>query len=189
MKKLAILSLILFSIFSYVSCDGGVNGVSSAIIGPEGGSITSLDGRLTLDIPAGALDEDTEITIRKLNESEIPPESNVIDVDSAYELLPDGLEFLVPVTVSVLLDILPVQEDGTMTTPLVDLFIFSDGELLDNLVTEVDGDENIVTVSGDFSNFSNILIEPFGDPILSATVMGVPGAVLPGDGIARSRPR
>jgi len=189
MKRLAIFLVffISISVFSVLSCsnnDEEIFRIVNALIGPEGGSITSSDGKLTLDIPPGALDEDTEITIRKLNKSEIPPESNEIDVDSAYELLPDGLEFLVPVTVSVLLDILPLQEDGTMTTPLLNLFIFSDGvlELLDNLITEVDGDENIVTVSGDFSNFSNILlpIVPIGNPVLSATVMGVPPAVPPG---------
>jgi len=189
MKKLTIflvffISISLFSVLSCSNNDEEIFRIVNALIGPEGGEITSSDGILTLDIPPGALDEDTEITIRKLNKSEIPTESDEIDVDSAYELLPDGLEFLVPATVSVLLDIIPVQEDGTMTTPLLNLFILSNGvlEVLDNLVTEVDGDENIVTVSGDFSNFSNILlpIEPFDSPFLSATVMGVPPTVPPG---------
>jgi len=32
-------------------------------IGPEGGVVVSSDGRMALEIPAGALDEDVEITI------------------------------------------------------------------------------------------------------------------------------
>ena len=106
MKKLTIFLVffISISVFSVLSCsnnDEEIFRIVNALIGPEGGEITSSDGILTLDIPPGALDEDTELTIRQLNTSEIPPESNEIDVDSAYEFLPKGLEFNLTVAATV----------------------------------------------------------------------------------------
>ena len=47
--------IVLFLLFSFISCDGnGNNNVSTRTIGPEGGTIKSSDGKLTLEIPAGA---------------------------------------------------------------------------------------------------------------------------------------
>ena len=69
--KLILLSL---SLFLLVSCGGGGGGGSSsttstttpALITPDGGTVTSKDGKLTLEIPAGALTSENTITIKKL---------------------------------------------------------------------------------------------------------------------------
>jgi len=158
MKKLAILSLILFSIFSYVSCDGGVNGVSSAIIGPEGGSITSSDGRLILTFPPGALFEETEITIRRVDPTDLGPGFEGLEPDLAYELLPDGLEFDVPVTATLTLDEAPIQPDGSLEVEgRILLITSSDGvvEILEG-IQEVDVDADTATLSAELDGFSTI---------------------------------
>ena len=62
-----LLFLVLFihlSISLNISCDN--NGQGSSTVGPQGGSVSSTDGRLILDIPPGALTEDTEIIIIRL---------------------------------------------------------------------------------------------------------------------------
>lgn len=71
----------------------GCDPAGDDVIGPEGGVVVSTDGRLTIDIPAGALDEAVEITIE---EAEDLPEGAV---GPAYEVLPRGTVFNEPVHV------------------------------------------------------------------------------------------
>lgn len=65
-----------------------------ATIGPEGGVLTSADGRLSLTVPAGALAEDTTLSIQEL--SNTAPHG----YGSAYRLGPDGLRFASPVSIA-----------------------------------------------------------------------------------------
>lgn len=61
-------------------------------VGPEGGVVVSEDGRMTLDIPAGALEESVDITIEV-----VPgPAGSASDL---YVLEPMGLTFDAPVFV------------------------------------------------------------------------------------------
>ena len=62
-------------------------------IGPEGGVVESRDGRLALDIPAGALDEEVEITIEEIDD--LPDDA----LGPAYRVEPVGLVFSAPVRV------------------------------------------------------------------------------------------
>lgn len=68
----------------------------TATVGVTGGTLSSLDGRLTVTVPAGALAGDTSMTIQ--------PITNVGQgqgsVGPAYRLLPEGQTFLSAVTVS-----------------------------------------------------------------------------------------
>lgn len=71
---------------------GVPNGVqASATIGAAGGNLSSVDGRLALTIPAGALASDTVIGIQ--------PITNMAHgrIGSGYRLTPDGQSFLTPV--------------------------------------------------------------------------------------------
>ncbi len=61
---------------------------SSATIGPEGGSVRSDDGILTLKIPAGAVAAPTVVSISTAVDV-APPETG----GPAYRILPDGLVF------------------------------------------------------------------------------------------------
>ncbi|HEV7331198.1 MAG TPA: hypothetical protein VGN63_09175 [Flavisolibacter sp.] len=64
------------------------------IIGPEGGTLTSDDGRLKLTIPAGALPSAQEVSIQAISNE------NPLAVEKAYRLAPHGVEFAKPVTVA-----------------------------------------------------------------------------------------
>lgn len=158
MNRLTILGLciLVFSAFFFLTCnDGGDGGTSREIIGPEGGEITSADGRLTITFPPGALSEDTEITIRKINTEDLPPEFDGLDVDIAYSLEPDGIEFNFPVTASFLTDEAPVQDDGSLSSEGALLLTSSSGvaEVIENLTLISDADENTTIVSGELSHF------------------------------------
>jgi hypothetical protein len=74
---------------------GTPNGpAASSTIGPAGGSLTSVDGKVTLTIPPGALAGDVQFTIQPIT-NEAPG-----GVGAAYRLLPDGQTFAVPAQVA-----------------------------------------------------------------------------------------
>lgn len=64
-------------LLSVAACDDG-----STIVGPEGGVVTSYDGRVALYIPEGALDEEVAIYIDDIDEG---PEGAV---GPTYEITP-----------------------------------------------------------------------------------------------------
>ena len=75
------------------------------IAAAAGGTATSPDGRLTLEIPPGALDADTTITIRPLSLAALPPGPLGEGwTGPAYELGPDGLDLATPATATFTLD-------------------------------------------------------------------------------------
>lgn len=63
-------------------------------IGAGGGSVTSSDGLFTLDVPAGALASDTDITIQPITNTAWG------GIGAGYRLTPDGLTFSQPVNVA-----------------------------------------------------------------------------------------
>ena len=67
---------------------------STVMIGADGGTLDSPDSRLTLTIPAGALESDTEITIQPIS-GESPGA-----IGGGFRLGPDGTEFAKPVTLT-----------------------------------------------------------------------------------------
>jgi len=60
------------------------------IVGAKGGTVTSADRRVQLEIPEGALSRDVEI---KITEVPRPPTGGV---GAAYDIQPDGLAFAIP---------------------------------------------------------------------------------------------
>ena len=71
---------------------GFPNGLpNTKTIGASGGTITSLDGRMGIEIPAGALSVDTEIGIQPV--TNYAPNGN----GNAYQLGPEGTKFSKPV--------------------------------------------------------------------------------------------
>lgn len=142
----------------FSNCEG-----HSGVIGPDGGIITSRDGRLTITFPPGALSENTEIVIKG-------------NKPSVYQLKPKGIEFNIPVTVRFLTDETPAQEDGSIVSEGILLFTTSNGkrELLNNLTQKVNADENTTTVSGKLSHFSDLSASTSG---IIVSVSGVPGSL------------
>jgi len=72
-----------------------VNVPASATIGPQGGSIRSADGRLTLRIPAGALSTSVAVSLEVSAANEAPQ-----GVGASYLLSPGGLAFAKPATLA-----------------------------------------------------------------------------------------
>jgi hypothetical protein len=66
----------------------------SKIIGTSGGTISDMDGIITVDIPDGALSKDTEITVQPI--INFAPNGN----DNAYRLGPEGTKFNKPITLT-----------------------------------------------------------------------------------------
>lgn len=81
-------------------------------IGPEGGVVTSLDGRATLTIPAGALDRRIPITIRKVDDTQFLGDATYIG-GTAYEVLPANLVFKKEVQLRIAFDAGNVPGDVT----------------------------------------------------------------------------
>lgn len=99
------------------------NPTASETIGDTGGEITSPDGQFTMRIPAGALNDDTVITIEELPLDELPAELDGLDVRKAYDLQPDGLSFDEPV--EVLFDFgVAIVDEGFIEGP-ADLSLFN----------------------------------------------------------------
>ena len=65
---------------------------SNAVIGPEGGVVISEDGRLSLEVPEGALAEPTEVSVELLS----CEEEGLAD---CYSVGPARVQFSKPVTV------------------------------------------------------------------------------------------
>ena len=95
----------LLSMLAATGCDEGGD-----TIGPDGGVVTSRDGRVTLDIPAGALDHEVTITIEEIDEG---PEGSVGRV---YEILPSHTQLLVPALIEV--DLGAAKTDGDIEPQL-----------------------------------------------------------------------
>ncbi|MEM7159711.1 MAG: hypothetical protein AAF799_43120 [Myxococcota bacterium] len=67
----------------------GCDAWDQGMIGPEGGVVVSEDGRMALEIPAGALDETVDISIERLE----GPQGAAGDL---YVVEPIGLTFATP---------------------------------------------------------------------------------------------
>jgi hypothetical protein len=70
-------------------------------VGPAGGTVEGDGGRATLTIPAGALDAEVAITVSSA--SGVPVDAGMITA-SLYEFGPDGLDFDVPVPLTITYD-------------------------------------------------------------------------------------
>ena len=123
--------------------------------------IISDDGKLTLEIPLTALeDEDVDISITAVPLDEQPEELQNLNLRGAgtgYRLEPDGLEFSEPVAVSLELDRSELEdepEDGISAYALVSYTDAGELELLENLVTEATLGEETVVARGELTHFS-----------------------------------
>jgi len=95
-----IVKLVIAAAIVLTGCDQG----EGTTVGPRGGVVASEDGRFTLEIPEGALEQDVEITIEEV---ECDPPSAI---DSCYEMGPVGLPLLFPGTI--VYDVNPEELDG-----------------------------------------------------------------------------
>src|SRR3989337_2563490 len=88
--------ILLFCTIALLSGCGSSESVDlSGLIGPEGGTVTSSDGKASVSIPPDALAKKTQVSINPV--SEVPAGH----IWAPYEFLPDGINFLKPVTISI----------------------------------------------------------------------------------------
>ena len=128
------------------------------VLATAGGSVVSDDGKLTLDIPAGALDQDTRISATAVDIIELPETLREDAEGTGYLLEPDGLEFIQPISLSLNLgpDDLP-EDELTDAAPLYFLVTQSgedEPELLENLATAALLSDGTVLIEGQLSHFS-----------------------------------
>ena len=140
------------------TCSAECRRTVSAVVGAGGGQVTSLDDRLSVNIPAGALAGDTEITIRRLEPEELPPGALDLGLDRAYRLGPAGLQFQGPVTVALQQDTPARAQDGSLRADVGFLFTVngSEIEILSAQRTRIDGGNDTVTASGMLTHFSDL---------------------------------
>jgi len=97
-------------------------------LGAAGGTLKSDDGSLEFTVPAGALSADTEISIKEVDEADVPTAGQGLDILAAFNMTPVGLQLAVPATLTFGVD-LPVpskenvQRVGVPVTLVTDEFL------------------------------------------------------------------
>lgn len=131
---------------------------STMISAKNGGTLTSSDGKLILTVPAGALSEDTEISVTPVENE------GVVE----YEFKPDGLQFSQPAIVTFEMDMAEhgpkvddkgLEIDPTTGVPSVLLFLASeDGgfEMMQNSEVETEEGSSIITVTAEIPHFTSM---------------------------------
>ncbi|MCA9564131.1 MAG: hypothetical protein KC561_11615, partial [Myxococcales bacterium] len=127
-------------------------------VGPSGGVVHSADGVLTLTFPAGALSESETITITPIGVGTLAPPMGLTLHSSAYDLGPDGLEFDVPIGVTMEIDSdeLPEHEDPGIR---FHQFLLHGSATILDIVSDTETvywSDDEVTVSGEIGHFSVI---------------------------------
>jgi hypothetical protein len=133
--KTTLAAVLCFSVLA--GCDAS----DGETIGPRGGTVMSDDGRLTLDVPAGALDREVAVRI------EIVDDGPRGSVGMAYAIEPAGVQLLVPAELSYDLavdeddrsldltgvkmdDLVLVTDKGARWEPMADRSLDADAEIL-----------------------------------------------------------
>lgn len=141
---------------------GTPNGAATnAIIGAAGGTLSSSDGALSIDIPAGALASDTDITIQPITNTAWG------GIGGGYRLTPDGLTFAQPV--DLVYDVAP--EDLAGSAPAFLGVAFQTDEGFWQVVESASYDESAGTFTAttthftDYSLIQGLQIRPYSASI------------------------
>jgi TolB protein len=117
------------------------------VVGSGGGTVSAMDGTVTLEFPEGALTQDTGITV---NPAVGYPTDPDLVPGSVYDFGPDGTQFVVPLELTIQYDPDSIPTDGDES----DLVLV---HLTDDVWTEVAGSSADVathSVTGPVSSFS-----------------------------------
>ncbi|MEW8284702.1 MAG: hypothetical protein AB2697_01820 [Candidatus Thiodiazotropha endolucinida] len=164
MKSLnASILLLLFALPILFSCDDSStsnaidDSVAEQLIGVDGGSITSSDGRLSLHFPDGALPAENTITIKAVDPGQLGSEFNDIEVDVVYELGPDGLSFDKPVSVTLTMDAPSADDAAGRTITALPLLTASGGTVEAGGNPDIQlNDDGTLTATAEITHFSHI---------------------------------
>lgn len=162
--------LVLLVTLSFLNISGCGSSGGSTAIGPEGGTVTTSDGRCTLEIPAGALSEDVDISITRDDSFE----GDFL----VYDAQPDGLEFSIPATL--LCDVSDIATDEEQETKIMIGFNVSGDEVeqLGDQEYDINFEDGISTYSSEVNHFSQIT--------LFNGVVVIENSIVPGTGTANS---
>lgn len=138
----------------------GVIDSDNYIIGADGGTIETDDGILTVEFPANALSEDTEISITSVGRFDpvdirIGDGPGVGNTIAEYDFQPDGLIFSEPVTVTMTVDVTELNQNqrdrlnmylytDTDADGTLDTFIPLSPDQILSITTTVNPDETVV---------------------------------------------
>ena len=196
MKKILCLVSILILIFAVVSCSkkkkdeipGYEEQVSKEIKADEGGKVESSDGKTSVDIPAGALDEDTTITMTIYSAEGYEGTEGKKVISKVVDFEPNGTKFKKPVIITMAAG--EEVKDKTIVAAVYDegkqdwsysqgFYVILDGktEAGDPIMHTTDGKEvtvsdgNLTTAAGDPIMMTNaagdpIMMSAAGDPIM-----------------------
>lgn len=162
---------------------------ASQDVGPDGGTVTSTDGRVVLEIPAGALGTTETITITTRDTADLDaPFDTMTGLDGprlVYEMGPDGLTFDAPITVAVELEDTATMVAGDSVSAPIAVLMTTDEQgaavMVDSLIMTVDEETGTVTLTGQLGHFSPLVAQTFAPEDEVATVafgvFGVPDVV------------
>ena len=119
-------------------------------IGPEGGTLLSADGRLSIDIPPGALAGSVEFSILP-----VLPGDGHENLLAAYQVGPSGASFAVPVTVTYAYNPARIPSSGDPGNLMLYRISGNDWHLLDGISVDTDAR----TVSGTTTGFSYLVAQ------------------------------
>ena len=120
-----------------VACSGGGSQPEGVLISAQlGGNVSSADGKLRLEIPPGALTEDTTITVTAVAFDDLPSHlQEQTDGGPGFRLEPDGLEFNEPIEVALQVSQTASQDGGVSAIRLITRAGDDDSESLTDLTT------------------------------------------------------
>jgi hypothetical protein len=119
------------------------------MIGPQGGSLTSADGNLTVDIPSGALTSPVNVSIEMITRTLVDVPENASR--TAYRLTPHGQQFSKPVKLTFRF----ADEEFESRTPALSGIAYQDDKGKWKGMGKVQVNEQAKTVSVETNHFSD----------------------------------
>jgi hypothetical protein len=140
--------------------------------------------------PPGALSDTQSITVQRAPVSSIPESvRDASTVSPVYELGPDGLEFALPVRLTLQVDTSALASENEVEVPVYYLLSES-GDVVTVAAeqrAELDADTGVLTLSGDISHFSRVWGILPNDGGVRVRFSGVPNAAPEGIAVFISR--
>ena len=177
MKRFFCLTMVFVSLFALVSCDSKEKEkplfeeeVSKEISAEEGGTVESSDGKTSIEIPGGALESDTTITMRIYDPAGYAGTEGKKVISKVVEFEPTGTVFRKPVTISMA----GTESIGlrAITQKVVTAAVYreekgewsySETGVAVKMSRDASGDPIMTTASGD-----PIMLNAAGDPIMQS---------------------
>ncbi|MDH5692109.1 MAG: hypothetical protein OEZ47_03280 [Gammaproteobacteria bacterium] len=148
--------------------------------------LQSDDGELTITIPPNALPmNEVEIVVTRITGDKVPSQFSQGNIDFAYDLKPDGLEFKSDISVEIRKPQPITKEGETYSTPILALLTeASAGNKLEtsplkNVKVSLDTESSVAVISGSTNHFSTIVIANAGLSASFSTGLNISSLTIP----------